>query len=55
MTEVITLLTTAGNQGHADAQVHISHIYQHGQGVAKDYEEAVRWVQKAAEQGFVHA
>ena len=30
-------------------------MYQHAYGVRLDYEEAVKWVRKAAEQGHAHA
>jgi len=30
-------------------------MYYHGRGVGKDYEEAMKWYRKAAEQGYVLA
>jgi TPR repeat protein len=51
MAEVVTLLATAGNQGHADAQYHLAHLYDRGQGITEDNKEAARWYRKAAEQG----
>ncbi len=38
-------------QGDAGAQASLAHIYSHGQGVAQDHVEAVRWYRKAADQG----
>ena len=55
MTEVITLLATAGNQGHADAQHSLAVLYHYGEGVIQDHEEAVRWYRKAAEQGIANS
>ena len=39
--------------GDARAQAAIGSLYIHGQGVAVDYEEALRWTRRAAEQGDV--
>jgi TPR repeat protein len=38
-------------QGHADGQFWLGHMYGKGYGVTKDYAEALRWYRKAAEQG----
>ncbi|KAB2645301.1 MAG: SEL1-like repeat protein, partial [Verrucomicrobia bacterium] len=38
-------------QGDADAQFNLGVCYESGNGVAKDYVEAVKWYRKAAEQG----
>ena len=37
-------------QGDADAQYNLGNCYLNGEGVAKDYVEAVKWYRKAAEQ-----
>jgi hypothetical protein len=41
----------AAEQGHAEAQHHLGHVYCNGQGIAQDYEQAIDWYRKAAEQG----
>ena len=38
-------------QDDAKAQAKLGDMYSHGQGVPKDYAEAVRWYRKAADQG----
>ena len=38
-------------QGDADAQYNLGNCYLNGEGVAKDYVEAVKWYRKAADQG----
>ena len=40
----------ATEQGDADAQFNLGWLYENGWGVSKDYAEAVKWWQKAAEQ-----
>ncbi len=42
-------------QGLADAQYRLAHMYKSGQGVPQDYAEAVRWYRKAADQGLAKA
>ena len=41
--------------GFAAVQTSIGLMYNHGDGVAKDYTEAVRWFRKAAAQGYADA
>ncbi len=41
----------AVEQGDAVAQANLGFMYAKGQGVAQDYQEAVRWYRLAAEQG----
>ena len=41
----------AAEQGKARAQYRLGLAYKHGEGVAKDQREAMRWIRKAAEQG----
>src|SRR5436189_79965 len=36
-------------------KLHLGYCYAHGQGVAKDEVEAVKWYRKAAEQNFAYA
>lgn len=45
----------AAEQGNADAQLALSHLYYHGRGVPKDLVEAAKWYRKAAEQGDASA
>ena len=37
------------------AQCNLGYCYYFGQGVPKDYSEAVKWYRKAAEQGHEYA
>ncbi|MDH3236228.1 MAG: sel1 repeat family protein [Alphaproteobacteria bacterium] len=46
---------TLAKQGDAKAQFALGTMYRDGQGVARDYAEALRWWRKAAEQGVVDA
>ncbi|MDA7635388.1 sel1 repeat family protein, partial [Alphaproteobacteria bacterium] len=45
----------AAEQGIADAQYNLGQMYQLGEGVRKDDEEAVRWYRLAADQGYAEA
>ena len=45
----------AAQQGNAEAECSIAHAYVFGTGVEADYEEAVKWYEKAAEQGCKEA
>jgi hypothetical protein len=38
-------------QGDADAEATLAHMYSYGEGVPQDFPEALRWYRKAAEQG----
>ena len=42
-------------QGNAKAQYNLGGMYYNGQGVRKDYAQAVQWYRKAAEQGYAVA
>ena len=42
-------------QGDAEAQFNLGLMYEEGQGVLRNYKEAVKWIRKAAEQGFAKA
>ncbi|MFU8837160.1 MAG: tetratricopeptide repeat protein [Thiohalomonadaceae bacterium] len=51
-------LATLRNQaelGDAQAQLALGTAYEQGQGVARDLEQALRWYQRAAEQGLAEA
>jgi len=41
--------------GNIDAQFNLGGMYDKGQGVEQDFREAVKWYQKAADQGFAPA
>jgi TPR repeat protein len=45
----------SAEQGNADAQFWLGHMYQEGNGVALDATEAVKWYRKSAEQGDADA
>jgi TPR repeat protein/SpoVK/Ycf46/Vps4 family AAA+-type ATPase len=45
----------AAEQGYAYAQFGLGWIYEHGKGVTKDVQEAIRWYRRAAEQGYAYA
>ena len=45
----------AAEQGNAAAQYELGDMYYWGQGVPRDYTEAMKWYRKAAEQGFAAA
>ncbi len=51
----IAELRTAAEQGHADAQAHLSWAYHTGVGVKTDAAEAVKWEQLAAKNGQASA
>ena len=51
----INELKARAEQGVADAQYNLGVCYYNGEGVTKDYAEAVRWWRKAAEQGHADA
>ena len=42
-------------QGNAESQYHLGVMYQRGDGVFRDYNEAVKWYRKSAEQGLPQA
>ena len=49
------LFLPLAKKGDADAQYRIGGQYRFGQGVKKDYEKALFWYRKAAEQGHAEA
>ncbi|MFN8818923.1 MAG: tetratricopeptide repeat protein, partial [Holosporaceae bacterium] len=48
-------MRTKAEQGNAVAQYNLGVMYDEGQGVTRDYAEAVKWFRKAAEQGDANA
>ena len=45
----------AAAAGHASAQFNLGNMYDSGQGVSQDYQEAVKWYRLAADQKKAHA
>ena len=45
----------AADQGDAEAQFNLGVMYSLGEGVPKDYKQAVYWYRKAADQGHADA
>ena len=50
-----TLVKVAAEQGYAPAQFHLGFMYEYGQGMPQDDEQAAHWYRKAAEQGDADA
>jgi len=48
-------IISKAKQGEADAQYHLGSMYNSGEGIPHDDEQAVQWYRKAAEQGHVGA
>jgi len=53
--QVLALMGPPANQGNAVAQFLMGELYDRGDGVPQDDEQAVRWWRKAAEQGLARA
>jgi TPR repeat protein len=53
--EDLSVLRQKAGQGNADAQFNLGYAYANGEGVPKDYKEAVKWYRLAAEQGDAFA
>lgn len=49
------LLRAAAELGDADAQFELALLYNHGEGVTEDQQQAMLWYRKAAEQGLADA
>ncbi|MEJ2552936.1 MAG: hypothetical protein P8079_02720 [Gammaproteobacteria bacterium] len=49
------LLKPLAQQGDAEAQYRLAGFYRMGTGVAKSHKTAVRWLRRAAKQGYVKA
>jgi uncharacterized protein len=50
--DAVKWYTKAASQGFPDACHQLGEIYDNGQGVQKDNEQAIQWYQKAAEKGY---
>ena len=46
---------SAAGQGYAKAQYQLGNYYNYGDGVEKDYAEAIKWYRKAANQNYASA
>ncbi len=51
----VAAIRTLAEQGDAKAQFALGTMYRDGQGVDRDYDEALSWWRRAAEQGVVDA
>jgi hypothetical protein len=54
-TTYLAVLHQYAEMGHSDTQTKLGLMYHEGDGVAKDYNEAVGWLKKAATKGNVEA
>ncbi len=54
-TDRLKELLLAAEQGYVEAQCNLGVMYGQGEGVSKNYQEALRWYQKAAAQGHARA
>jgi TPR repeat protein len=52
--QLFSLLSLLAEQGDAKGQQKLGNMYYYGDGVDKDYVEAVKWYRKSAEQGDAH-
>ena len=48
-------LSKTAEQGDAEAQLNLGHMYRKGEGVAQDFTKAVQWYRKVAEQDHAKA
>jgi hypothetical protein len=53
--KALPLYVQLAQQGHAEAQFQLAMMYADGRGIAKDYELAASWFDKAAKQGHIEA
>ena len=53
--QAFPVCSNAAEQGDAGAQFNLGAMYDSGEGVQQDYDEAVKWYRKAAEQGNAYA
>lgn len=51
----VNALTALAEQGYPEAQCELGGIHCKGQGVDRDYEQALKWYGGAAEQGYAEA
>jgi TPR repeat protein len=53
--EAMRLYRPLAEQGDAEAQYYVGHMYEKGDGVKKDQSEMVKWYRKSSENGFAPA
>ena len=53
--KVVNTLIEIAEQGNTDMQIRLAKHYYEGNGVPRDIDEAMKWLQMAAEQGVVSA
>ena len=53
--EAMRYLRQSAESGHAESQLQLGQMHYHGDGVGEDYNEALRWCLKAAEQNHLSA
>lgn len=49
------LMLKEAGAGNIQAQYAVGYMYFYGQGIGVDYEESLKWIRKAAEQGYAKA
>ncbi len=49
------LMLKEAGAGNMQAQYAVGYMYFYGQGIGVDYEESLKWIRKAAEQGYAKA
>jgi len=53
--EAVRLFRAAAEQGHPEGEYGLAEMYIKGEGVEQDYDEAMLWLERAANQGHVRA
>ena len=54
-TTALQLFTDLANRGMAEAQINLGMMFERGQGVLQNFDEAIKWYQLAASQGLTKA
>ena len=54
-TTALQLFTDLANRGMAEAQINLGMMFESGQGVLQNFDEAIKWYQLAASQGLTKA
>ena len=54
-TTALQLFTDLANRGMAEAQINLGMMFESGQGVLQNFDEAIKWYQLAASQGLIKA
>jgi len=53
--EAVRLFRASAVQGHPEGEYGLAEMYIKGEGVAQDYDEAILWLERAAEHGHARA